>query len=175
MLLQSLYFSRFLPNRPRPLGSFDTHARWVARNANVSISKILRENRGLWTVYQIKNIYVCMCLCMYCLWRMKGRGRGDGAYLRGGLNRFRFMFTSSLPFITHFLYVQGYALIRKFSWILWFIIFFLTEVCLEVRRYKRPLFLNTWPAPFDTCPQVFQTRQKSGLRQEPIRTILARI
>ena len=77
--------------------------------------------------------------------------------------------------ITHFLYVQGYALSRKFSWILWFIIFFLTEVCLEVRRYKRPLFLNTWPAPFDTCPQVSQTRQKSGLRQEPIRTILARI
>ena len=28
MLLQSLYFSRFLPNRPRPLSSFDTHARW---------------------------------------------------------------------------------------------------------------------------------------------------
>ena len=22
------YFSRFLPNRPRPLSSFDTHARW---------------------------------------------------------------------------------------------------------------------------------------------------
>ena len=28
MLLQSLYFSLFLPNRPRPLSSFDTHARW---------------------------------------------------------------------------------------------------------------------------------------------------
>ena len=28
MLLQSLYFSRFLPNRPRPLSSFDTYARW---------------------------------------------------------------------------------------------------------------------------------------------------
>ena len=28
MLLQSLYFSRFLPNRPRPLSSFDTHLRW---------------------------------------------------------------------------------------------------------------------------------------------------
>ena len=28
MLLQSLYFSRFLPNHPRPLSSFDTHARW---------------------------------------------------------------------------------------------------------------------------------------------------
>ena len=27
MLLQSLYFSRLLPNRPRPLSSFDTHAR----------------------------------------------------------------------------------------------------------------------------------------------------
>ena len=26
--LESLYFSRFLPNRPRPLSSFDTHARW---------------------------------------------------------------------------------------------------------------------------------------------------
>ena len=24
----SLYFCRFLPNRPRPLSSFDTHARW---------------------------------------------------------------------------------------------------------------------------------------------------
>ena len=28
MLLQSLYFSHFLPNHPRPLSSFDTHARW---------------------------------------------------------------------------------------------------------------------------------------------------
>ena len=28
MLLQSLYFSRFLPNRPRPLSSFDNRARW---------------------------------------------------------------------------------------------------------------------------------------------------
>ena len=28
MLLQSLYFSCFLPNHPRPLSSFDTHARW---------------------------------------------------------------------------------------------------------------------------------------------------
>ena len=28
MLLQSLYFSRLLLNRPRPLSSFDTHARW---------------------------------------------------------------------------------------------------------------------------------------------------
>ena len=28
MLLQSLYFSRFLPNRHCPLSSFDTHARW---------------------------------------------------------------------------------------------------------------------------------------------------
>ena len=41
------YFSRFLPNRPRPLGSFDTHARWVARNAKLSISMILRKNSGL--------------------------------------------------------------------------------------------------------------------------------
>ena len=46
-----VYFSRFLPNRPRPLGSFDTHARWVARNAKLSISMILRKNRRLWTVY----------------------------------------------------------------------------------------------------------------------------
>ena len=30
--------------------SFDTHARWVARNAKLSISLILRENRGLRTV-----------------------------------------------------------------------------------------------------------------------------
>ena len=28
MLLQSLYFSRFLPNRPRPLSGFETHAIW---------------------------------------------------------------------------------------------------------------------------------------------------
>ena len=28
MLLQSLYFSRLLPNRPYPLSTFDTHARW---------------------------------------------------------------------------------------------------------------------------------------------------
>ena len=28
MLLQSLYFSRLLPNRPLPLSSFDTHGRW---------------------------------------------------------------------------------------------------------------------------------------------------
>ena len=37
--------------RPRPLGSFDSDARWVARNAKFSISMILRENRELWTVY----------------------------------------------------------------------------------------------------------------------------
>ena len=50
----------FLPNRPRPLGSFDTHARWVARNAKLSISMILRKNRRLWTVYVVrfKNISV---------------------------------------------------------------------------------------------------------------------
>ena len=34
-------------NRPRALGSFDSHARWVARNAKLSISMILRKNRGL--------------------------------------------------------------------------------------------------------------------------------
>ena len=28
MLLHSLYFSRFLPNCPRSLSSFDSHARW---------------------------------------------------------------------------------------------------------------------------------------------------
>ena len=39
-----------VPNRPRPLSSFDTHVRWVARNAKLSISMILRKNRGLWTV-----------------------------------------------------------------------------------------------------------------------------
>ena len=39
-------FSRFFPKRPRPLGSFDTHARWV----------ILRKNRGLWTVYQYERV-----------------------------------------------------------------------------------------------------------------------
>ena len=36
-------FSRFLPNRPRPLSSFDTHARWAARKAKLSISMILRK------------------------------------------------------------------------------------------------------------------------------------
>ena len=43
-----------------PLGSFDTHARWVARNAKLSISMILRKNRRLWTVYVVrfKNIPV---------------------------------------------------------------------------------------------------------------------
>ena len=38
MLLESLYFSRFLLNRPRPLSSFDTHAiaaRNVASHADV--------------------------------------------------------------------------------------------------------------------------------------------
>ena len=49
----TVYFSRFLPNRPRPLGSFDTHARWVARNAKLSVSMILRKNRRLWTVYPL--------------------------------------------------------------------------------------------------------------------------
>ena len=49
-------FSRFFPKRPRPLGSFDTHARWVARNAKLSISMILRKNRGLWTVYQYERV-----------------------------------------------------------------------------------------------------------------------
>ena len=38
---------------PRPLGSFDTHARWVARNAKLSVSMILRKNRRLWTVYPL--------------------------------------------------------------------------------------------------------------------------
>ena len=69
-----------------------------------------------------------MHVFMYVLF-VKNEGEGEGgrgliergAYLRGRLNRgftvyiFRFMFTPSLPFITHFLYVQGYALIRKFS------------------------------------------------------------
>ena len=41
------YFSRFLPNRPRPLSSFDTHTRSTARNAKRSISTILWKNRGL--------------------------------------------------------------------------------------------------------------------------------
>ena len=54
-------FSRFLPNRPRPLGSFDTHARWVARNAKLSISMILRKNRGLWTVYSRHSFSVTPC------------------------------------------------------------------------------------------------------------------
>ena len=50
LLSQSLYFSRFLPNRPRPLSSFDT-CKMAARNAKRSISMILQKNRGLLTVY----------------------------------------------------------------------------------------------------------------------------
>ena len=122
----------------------------------------------VWVLFSVFSIF-CITSLVSATPRNHRLNRGFTVYI------FRFMFTSSLPFITHFLYVQGYALIRKFSWILWFIIFFLTEVCLEIRRYKRSLFLNKWPAPFDTCPQVSQTRQKSGLRQEPIRNILARI
>ena len=45
MLLQSLYFSHFLLNRPHPLSSFDTHARCIARNTKLSISMILLKNR----------------------------------------------------------------------------------------------------------------------------------
>ena len=47
-----------LPPAPRPLSSFDTHARWVALNAKLSISMILRKNRGLWTVYSVPNLAV---------------------------------------------------------------------------------------------------------------------
>ena len=46
------------------LGSFDTHARWVARNAKLSISMILRKNRGLWTVYYLSlNALSVLCGC----------------------------------------------------------------------------------------------------------------
>ena len=47
MLLQSLFFSRFLPNRPRPLSGFDSHARWQPVMQSCSISMTLRKNRGL--------------------------------------------------------------------------------------------------------------------------------
>ena len=63
-----------------------------------------------------------MHVFMYVLFvKNEGEGEGGRGLFERGLNRgftvffFRFMFTSSLPFITHFLYVQGYALIRKFS------------------------------------------------------------
>ena len=54
-----------------------------------------------------------MHVFMYALF-VKNEGEGEGG--RGLIERGAyFMFTSSLPFITHFLYVQGYALSRKFS------------------------------------------------------------
>ena len=61
MLLQSLYFSRFLPNRPRPLSSFDTHAiaaRNVVSHADVlavsseSVTNPLERLRGRLPVTQ---------------------------------------------------------------------------------------------------------------------------
>ena len=61
MLLQSLYFSRFLPNRPCPLSSFDTHAiaaRNVASHADVlavsseSVTNPLERLRGRLSVTQ---------------------------------------------------------------------------------------------------------------------------
>ena len=46
MLLQSLYFSRFLPNRPRPLSSFDTHARW---------QPVTQSSRSRWSYGKIED------------------------------------------------------------------------------------------------------------------------
>ena len=130
-------------------------------------------NRGF-TVYIFRFVFTSS-LPLYDFLQVIGFGHSGGvgskpppkARKRNGWARAWLLILPWVPWpstITHFLYVQGYALSRKFSWILWFIILFITEVCLEVRRYKRPLFLNKWPAPFDTCPQVSQTRQKSGLR-----------
>ena len=46
MLLQSLYFSRFLPNCPRPLSSFDTHARW---------QPVTQSSRSRWSYGKIED------------------------------------------------------------------------------------------------------------------------
>ena len=43
-LLQSLYFSRFLPNCPRPLISFDTRARWQP------VTQSARSRRSYWKI-----------------------------------------------------------------------------------------------------------------------------
>ena len=40
------YFSRFLPNRPRPLSSFDTHARW---------QPVTQSARSRWSYGKIKG------------------------------------------------------------------------------------------------------------------------
>ena len=46
MLLQSLYFSRFLPNRPHPLSSFDTHVRW---------QPVTQSSRSRWSYGKIED------------------------------------------------------------------------------------------------------------------------
>ena len=46
MLLQSLYFSRFLPNSHRPLSSFDTHARWQS---------VTQSARSRWSYGKIED------------------------------------------------------------------------------------------------------------------------
>ena len=43
-LLQSLYFSRHLPNRPRRLSCFDTHARWQP------VTQSARSRRSYWKI-----------------------------------------------------------------------------------------------------------------------------
>ena len=43
-LLKSLYFSRLLPNRPRRLSCFDTHARWQL------VTESARSRRSYWKI-----------------------------------------------------------------------------------------------------------------------------
>jgi len=50
------YISPFLPNHPLPLSCFDTHPEIAALNAKCSISTILWENRGTWTVYYFLSV-----------------------------------------------------------------------------------------------------------------------
>ena len=57
MLLQSLYFSRFLPNRPRPLSSFDTHTRW---------QPITQSARSRWSYGKIEDCEQSTC-CWNCI------------------------------------------------------------------------------------------------------------
>ena len=68
MILRSLYFSRFLSNRPPPRQLFWHSCKMAARNAKRSISTILREDRGLWTVYYAIPIRENMKLIILQSW-----------------------------------------------------------------------------------------------------------
>ena len=55
---------RFLPNHPRPLSSFDTHARWVARNAKLSISMTTEKYRTVNSLVEERLCLVCKRHCI---------------------------------------------------------------------------------------------------------------